>query len=1114
MLWAMCSLFPLAPHICYPRLQSAGQTPTEPLPRGVQHHELLPNHNGAYFFSPPPPQRRLRPPKVSFDCYHEDNVCLPPFQYIHLTPLLSPTSVLDLVVVKKGDNEIPGLTDTTAPRRLGPKRVGKIRKLFALSKEDDVRQYVVHRPLPEKEGRKPKSKAPKIQRLVTPGRCCCLCQAPRPEAEGEATGDPFQATIEQPNLYFFRLIYYCDFEVFIYQITSLILFKMGVVYIFEYQQYCSPTVMQLLLTEQLREFLLANSDYLVKDPSTTHIEYADLKRVWKQNTPDISFYSLLRGTELTWKTLYPKQKEKTPEEMEKYQNKLRKLEYSQLTKNMEKKDDGFFGGSHKREISTVANCLVTVLGMFIAFYAMTSSIEDHVTMTTLRRNLKNTVNNYSDGYILKITGGNDLQGFCMMQGVLCNIRVRLLFKDGMPNYTMKRKGVRKRKSVRGCIVDSQLSVLDLVVVKKGDNEIPGLTDTTAPRRLGPKRVGKIRKLFALSKEDDVRQYVVHRPLPEKEGRKPKSKAPKIQRLVTPGRCCCLCQAPCPEAEGEATGYPIQATIEQPNLYFFRLIYYCDFEVFIYQITSLILFKMVPDFKSTALRLPSSNCRDLRCCLYLRREFLLANSDYLVKDPSTTHIEYADLKRVWKQNTPDISFYSLLRGTELTWKTLYPKQKEKTPEEMEKYQNKLRKLEYSQLTKNMEKKDDGFFGGSHKREISTVANCLVTVLGMFIAFYAMTSSIEDHVTMTTLRRNLKNTVNNYSDVQCKVREATCNEPWGPATTLMTEISDATYAVVEFAEIMSVLWKRLNDHGKNWRHVYKALLVMDFIIKRGSERVAQQCKEQIYFLLTLQDFRFIDKDGKDVGGSVMYYITFTCTLNRFTSGRASSSTQQQHLHTSPSQQPGPSEPRLSDAMEKARPSDRDEEALQIELALAISKEEADKENFLSRKQQDDADIRATLERSRTEAQIEQPTLLSLSRQAPPPPPPPTYKDALDPWGMPVQDPPTNDPWGGAPSSWQPQPEPVYTQPAPFTQPSLLDTSLDNVIAGGHPHLSSPPPPGHELMLSDPWMNGNTGNVNSGGLLQPSNSNMTGGGQMDLLATGMHDFDPFSPQGGRRG
>lgn len=52
-----------------------------------------------------------------------------------------------------GEKDIPGLTDTTIPRRLGPKRASKIRKLFNLSKEDDVRQYVVRRPLPQKEGR-------------------------------------------------------------------------------------------------------------------------------------------------------------------------------------------------------------------------------------------------------------------------------------------------------------------------------------------------------------------------------------------------------------------------------------------------------------------------------------------------------------------------------------------------------------------------------------------------------------------------------------------------------------------------------------------------------------------------------------------------------------------------------------------------------------------------------------------------------------------------------------------------------------------------------------------------------------------------------------------------
>merc|ERR1711979_94354 len=100
-------------------------------------------------------------------------------------------------------------------------------------------------------------------------------------------------------------------------------------------------------------------------------------------------------------------------------------------------------------------------------------------------------------------------------------------------YRPRRKGERKRKSVRGCIVDGRLTVISTVISKKGDNEIPGLTDSTVPRRLGPKRASKIRKLFNLSKDDDVCQYVIKRPLPAREGKKPQHKAPKVQRLLTP-----------------------------------------------------------------------------------------------------------------------------------------------------------------------------------------------------------------------------------------------------------------------------------------------------------------------------------------------------------------------------------------------------------------------------------------------------------------------------------------------------------------------------------------------------------------------------------------------------
>ena len=56
------------------------------------------------------------------------------------------------------------------------------------------------------------------------------------------------------------------------------------------------------------------------------------------------------------------------------------------------------------------------------------------------------------GYIFKIMGGNDKQGFPMKQGVLVKGRARLLLKKGHSCYRPKRTGERKRKSVRGCIV--------------------------------------------------------------------------------------------------------------------------------------------------------------------------------------------------------------------------------------------------------------------------------------------------------------------------------------------------------------------------------------------------------------------------------------------------------------------------------------------------------------------------------------------------------------------------------------------------------------------------------------------------------------------------------------
>ena len=120
----------------------------------------------------------------------------------------------------------------------------------------------------------------------------------------------------------------------------------------------------------------------------------------------------------------------------------------------------------------------------------------------------------------------------MKQGVLTNTRVRLLLREGLSCYRARRVGERKRKSVRGCIVGNDIAVLNLVVIKKGEQEIAGVTDSTIPRRLGPKRANKIRKLFNLDQAEDVRKFVITRKFENKKG-KTIEKRCKIQRLVTP-----------------------------------------------------------------------------------------------------------------------------------------------------------------------------------------------------------------------------------------------------------------------------------------------------------------------------------------------------------------------------------------------------------------------------------------------------------------------------------------------------------------------------------------------------------------------------------------------------
>ena len=113
---------------------------------------------------------------------------------------------------------------------------------------------------------------------------------------------------------------------------------------------------------------------------------------------------------------------------------------------------------------------------------------------------------------------------------------------------------------------------------------------------------------------------------------------------------------------------------------------------------------------------------------------------------------------------------------------------------------------------------------------------------------------------------KNYIKGYTDTQIKVREATSNDPWGPSGTQMNELSQLSHNATDFIEMMEILDKRLNDKGKNWRHVFKALSVLDYLLQEGSENVWNYFHDNIYIVKTLKEFQYVDDANIDQGINV--------------------------------------------------------------------------------------------------------------------------------------------------------------------------------------------------------------------------------------------------------
>ncbi|TBU23061.1 ENTH-domain-containing protein [Dichomitus squalens] len=114
---------------------------------------------------------------------------------------------------------------------------------------------------------------------------------------------------------------------------------------------------------------------------------------------------------------------------------------------------------------------------------------------------------------------------------------------------------------------------------------------------------------------------------------------------------------------------------------------------------------------------------------------------------------------------------------------------------------------------------------------------------------------------------KNVVFNVSEMEAKVRDATNDEPWGASSTLMQEIAQGTFNFQNFNEVMPAIYSRfMEKEARQWRQIYKALQLLEYLIKNGSERVVDDARSHIGTIKMLRNFYYVDEKGKDQGINV--------------------------------------------------------------------------------------------------------------------------------------------------------------------------------------------------------------------------------------------------------
>ncbi|CAO3611163.1 unnamed protein product [Cunninghamella blakesleeana] len=128
-------------------------------------------------------------------------------------------------------------------------------------------------------------------------------------------------------------------------------------------------------------------------------------------------------------------------------------------------------------------------------------------------------------------------------------------------------------------------------------------------------------------------------------------------------------------------------------------------------------------------------------------------------------------------------------------------------------------------------------------------------------------IENDYQVKGVFNRMKHAVHYYDQMESKVLQATNMDAWGAPSSLMRSIADGTKETERLNIIMPAIYRRfIVKETKLWLQVYKALVLLEYLIKYGDEQVLNYVQSNIKVFESLKTFEYIDEKGYDKGVNV--------------------------------------------------------------------------------------------------------------------------------------------------------------------------------------------------------------------------------------------------------